>query len=154
MIFCKYVDTNTKVRDRYKIGALFGDGQSKKKRSEMIQAFKDGAVKGITANPKSGGYGLDLPEAKVIMFFELPLTIRDFYQGVARAWRSGQTDTVLVVITYARGTIQEKLVKDLSEAGCLVEDTFKTPRDIWTDLNNEVAVKSREDIFKELMGNA
>lgn len=152
LVFCKYVDTNTKVRDRYKIGALFGDGQSKTKRDEMIQAFKAGQVKGITANPKSGGFGLDLPEAKVVIFFELPLTIRDFYQCVARAWRSGQTESVLVVVAYARGTIQETLIKNLSVAGCLMEETFKTPRDIWDDLGTKVTLKSKDDVFKELMG--
>lgn len=151
LIFSKYIDTNRKIMQRYKIGAIFGDIKSKE-RDEYIAKFKSGELNGLTIHPKSGGYGLDLPQAKFVNFMELPVTPRDYFQCVARAYRPGQTDRVVVTIPYAVGTIQESLYRKIQDVCDDMSQITRLPRSLSEDFNQEI--KTKEQLFRELRGEA
>jgi len=149
LIFSNYVDTNKKIMTRYNIGAIYG-GTTSKQRDEYLTKFKSGELNGLTIHPKSGGYGLDLPQAKYVNFMELPVTPRDYLQSIARANRQGQTDRVVVTIPYAVGTIQESLYRKIQDTCDDMSLITRMPRSLSEDFNREV--KTKEQLFKELRG--
>lgn len=154
LIFNNYRMTNSKVMDRYDIGAAYG-GVTAKQRDKFIKDFKSGDMRGLAVHPKSAGVGLDLPNCRYVLFSELPITPRDFFQAVGRAYRQGQKGTVVVVVLVARRTIQESLFRNIQAKGDLMAEVINTSRSLSEDLNENVVVtskKTRSQIFKELRG--
>ena len=136
---------------RYNIGAIYGEATSKQ-RHDYLAKFKSGELNGLTIQPRSGGYGLDLPEAKYINFMELPVTPRDYLQSIARAHRQGQTDRVVVTIPYAVGTIQESLYRKIQDVCDDMNQITRMSRSLSEDFNQEI--KTKEQLFRELRGEA
>lgn len=154
IIFANYRMTNSKLMKRYKIGGVYGD-VSNKHQQEYIRALKAGELNAITANPKSGGVGLDLPMIQQLFFPELPLTPRDLLQCIGRCHRQGQLETVFVTITVARKTIQESLFNKIMEKDDLMRRVVRAAGSLADDLLADViedAPKTREQVFKELRG--
>ena len=154
LIFANYKMTNTKIMERYKIGGVYGDITAKKQQ-EYIKMFKEGALKGLTANPKSGGVGLDLPMCQHVFFPELPITPRDMMQCVGRCHRQGQKETVFVTLTVAKKTIQETLFKRLMEKDDVMRSVVRAAGALSDDLLANIVKdkpKTREQVFKELRG--
>ena len=117
--------------------------------------FKEGALKGLTANPKSGGVGLDLPMCQHVFFPELPITPRDMMQCVGRCHRQGQKETVFVTLTVAKKTIQETLFKRLMEKDDVMRSVVRAAGALSDDLLANIVKdkpKTREQVFKELRG--
>jgi SNF2 family DNA or RNA helicase len=149
LVFARYVDSNKKIMSRYNIGAIFGEVTSNQ-RQEYIRQFKVGELDGLTIHPKSGGFGLDLPEAKYIYFMELPMTPRDYFQSIARAYRQGQKDRVVVTIPYAAGTVQETLFRNIQKSCDDMSDITKLSRSLSSDFKQDV--KTKAQVFAELEG--
>lgn len=154
LVFCKYKDTNRKIMNRYDIGGFYGETTSKE-QDEFLSRFKHGDLRGMTLHPKSGGFGLDLPEAKYLNFLEFPVTPRDFRQCCGRAWRQGQADKVTVVVPFARKTIQETLVHRAFDTDDLMSEVVEMRRSLKNDLLDNIefiAPRSKKEVMKELMG--
>jgi SNF2 family DNA or RNA helicase len=109
IIFNKHVAVNDLVMDRYDAGGCYGK-VGRKDQDAYIKAFKAGELDTITANPKSGGVGLNLQICNQVIFSELPLTSRDLRQSEARVWRRGQENPVVITLMVARKTIQATLL--------------------------------------------
>ena len=85
---------------------------SEKKRQENIDAFKnDSDVKYLLANSKAGGAGLNLQNAHIVIFAELPWAWADFRQNYGRCWRKKQTQRVMVYKPMVANTVDEKIDK-------------------------------------------
>jgi SWI/SNF-related matrix-associated actin-dependent regulator of chromatin subfamily A-like protein 1 len=81
-------------------------------RTANIEAFKnDPNVRYLLVNVKAGGTGLNLQNARMVVFAELPWSWADFRQAYARAWRRGQGRRVLVYKPMVKGTVDEKINK-------------------------------------------
>ena len=154
LIFANYIDSNTAIMKRYNIGGLFGKVSKKKKEQYKID-FIEGRLRGLAIHPKSGGYGLDLPQAGFINHLEVPITPRDFRQTNARAHRSGQKRTVYVTLTYAKNTIQESMIKRLFEVDSVSGEVLSDPKSLEGDLMsnpNATVPLTKEEIIKEMHG--
>lgn len=85
---------------------------SETQRTENINSWKlNPNVKYLLVNIKAGGAGLNLQEARFVVFAELPWSWADFRQCYARAWRKGQNRRVLVYKPMVEGTVDEKINK-------------------------------------------
>jgi SNF2 family DNA or RNA helicase len=133
IIFANYRNTNAIIMDRYDAGGCYGDIASAK-QGEYVKAFKEGSLKTLTANPKSGGVGLNLQIANQIAMPELPITPRDFQQAVARSWRMGQKHRVIVTILVANKTIQATLLKRVLESSDISTKVLHTKKSMREDL--------------------
>lgn len=156
LLFGNYRMTNTKLMERYKIGASYGDISSTKKR-KYIKDFVEGDLKGLVAHARSGGYGLNLQNCSHIFYPELPITPRDFLQTVGRCYRQGQQNTVVVTVLVARNTIQEALFEKIMEKDDLMKQCIDTPRSLTEDLLSDVVkadTKSVKELMKELRGES
>lgn len=78
-------------------------------RVEMIDDFRDGRVKFLTSKPKIMGFGVNLPEAKDMLYSGYDFSFEAFYQAVRRAHRYGRDGRLAVHIPV---TDQERPVWD------------------------------------------
>ena len=154
--FSNYKLTNAFLMNRYKenAGACYGD-IPRKQQEEYIEKFKAGSLKGLICNPRSAGFGLNLQNCQTVLFPELPLTARDFFQCVGRAARQGQELPVTVVVMVAKGTIQESLFRKLKLNDALIAKIIDAPDlldDVFAQGQKIEGKKNVQDVFKELRG--
>lgn len=113
IIFCKYsyeIDMIYKEFHKdYKI--LIYDG-----RTEDKSVWKDLPKYDImVAQIKSGGTGLNLQAASVVIFYSLSFSYIDTSQAKDRVYRNGQKEKVSVYYIQARDTIDENIYKKVQE---------------------------------------
>lgn len=90
---------------------------SKLDSSESIRRWSAGELPVVLIHPASAGHGLNLQNGgSTIVWFGLTWSLELYQQTNARIWRQGQTaDTVVVQHIVAEGTIDERIMKALSE---------------------------------------
>lgn len=85
--------------------------------SESIRKWNAGELPVALIHPASAGHGLNLQSGgSTIVWFGLTWSLELYQQTNARLWRQGQTSkTVVVQHIVAEGTIDERIMKALSE---------------------------------------
>lgn len=101
--------------DRKNIDYALHTGQvPQKRRREEIRRFKEDPRCRVFLASESGGVGLNLQVASVVVNLDLPWNPAKLEQRIARAWRKNQKRDVLVVNMVAAGTIEERMLQTLS----------------------------------------
>ncbi len=85
-----------------------------KRRREEIRRFKEDPACRLFLASESGGVGLNLQCASVVVNLDMPWNPARLEQRIARAWRKHQKRDVLVVNMVAGGTIEERMLQTLS----------------------------------------
>lgn len=87
------------------------------KTSESIEKWNRGEISVALIHPASAGHGLNLQTGgNTIIWFGLTWSLELYLQTNARLWRQGQTrDTVVIQHIITKGTIDERVLKALSE---------------------------------------
>lgn len=90
---------------------------SKLDSSESIRRWNAGELPVALIHPASAGHGLNLQAGgSTIVWFGLTWSLELYQQTNARLWRQGQSaDTVVVQHIVTEGTIDERILKALSE---------------------------------------
>ena len=90
---------------------------SKLDTSESIRRWNAGELPVALIHPASAGHGLNLQSGgSTIVWFGLTWSLELYQQTNARLWRQGQeSDTVVVRHIITKGTIDERILKALSE---------------------------------------
>jgi SNF2 family DNA or RNA helicase len=66
-------------------------------------------------NPASAGHGLTLNEAKTAVFYSNSYNLEYRLQALRRNYRIGQTEPTLVIDFITPGTVEEKILKALTD---------------------------------------
>ena len=75
-----------------------------------------GEIPAALIHPASAGHGLNLQEGgSTFVWFGLTWSLELYQQANARLWRQGQKDTVVIQHIVAKNTIDERIMKALSE---------------------------------------
>jgi superfamily II DNA or RNA helicase len=90
-----------------------GSVPQKRRRAE-IQMFKSDPTCRVFLSTDSGGVGLNLQAASVVINCDLPWNPAKLEQRIARAWRKNQTRTVTVVNLVAEKTIEHRMLETLA----------------------------------------
>lgn len=118
VIFSEWVGMLELVRDhleRHKTGYAWHTGSvPQKKRRAEINAFKQDPECRIFLCTESGGVGLNLQNASLVINLDLPWNPAKLEQRIARAWRKGQTRPVHVINLIAEGTIEHGMLETLA----------------------------------------
>jgi SNF2 family DNA or RNA helicase len=90
---------------------------SKMDTAESIRRWNSGELPVALIHPASAGHGLNLQSGGChLVWFGLTWSLELYQQTVARLWRQGQTaETVVVQHIVTKGTIDERILKALSE---------------------------------------
>ena len=89
-----------------------GSVRQDRRRAELKRFRADPNCR-VLLSSESGGVGLNLQSASVVMNLDLPWNPAKLEQRIARAWRKRQTRDVLVVNLVAEGTIEHKMLSTL-----------------------------------------
>lgn len=73
-------------------------------KEERLTAFADGKVRVLITKPKIGAFGLNFQHCAHVTFFPSH-SFEQYYQGVRRCWRFGQTRPVVVDIVTTEGEL-------------------------------------------------
>lgn len=79
-----------------------------------VREFLDGKTRVLVANPSVGGVGLDLSNAKVIIYYDLPLSATILRQSMARTTKIGDHDP-RIIFSVCCSPIEEAVSKLLAE---------------------------------------
>ena len=108
--------------NKEKISNYTIDGSvSSKKRIELVDKFNNDDTKVFLIMLKSGGTGLNLTSADVVIHLDLWWNPQAENQATDRSHRIGQKNTVEVIKLITKGTIEEKIL-DLQEKKKLLSD--------------------------------
>ena len=89
---------------------------SKLDTEDSIRKWNKGEIPVALIHPASAGHGLNLQEGgSTFVWFGLTWSLELYQQANARLWRQGQKDTVVIQHIVAKNTIDERIMKALSE---------------------------------------
>jgi len=96
------------------VATYFGDTEAED-RQEIVTKFQDPTsdLRFFVGNPRTGGYGLTLTAANVVVYYSNSFDLEVRLQSEDRAHRIGQTSKVTYVDLIAVGTVDERIVKAL-----------------------------------------
>jgi SNF2 family DNA or RNA helicase len=102
---------------------FFGDT---KDRDAVIQKFEtDSSCRVFVGNPQTGGLGINLVSASIVVYFSQGFSLESRIQSESRTHRLGQTKKVTYVDLVANKTIDEYIIQALrnkkSVADCVIE---------------------------------
>lgn len=98
------------------VGTYYGDTEEDE-RQRVVAEFQDpeSKLRFFVGNPSTGGYGLTLTAANVVVYYSNSFDLEKRLQSEDRAHRIGQTKNVTYIDLIAVKTIDEKIVKALRD---------------------------------------
>jgi len=133
IIFSEWEGMLKKVRawaDRNSIGYAWHTGSvpQQKRRGEIL-AFRNDPDCRLFLSTDSGGVGLNLQNASVVVNCDLPWNPAKLEQRIARAWRKHQTRPVTVVNLIAENTLEHAMLETLANKMHLAEGVLDGTED-------------------------
>ena len=94
---------------------MFYGGTPAEERQDIVEKFQDPAnpLRFFVGQPRTGGYGLTLTEAKTVIYYSNGYDLEVRLQSEDRAHRIGQTNKVTYIDIVTKGTIDEKILQAL-----------------------------------------
>jgi SNF2 family DNA or RNA helicase len=98
------------------VGTYYGETDSDE-RQRVVAEFQDpdSKLRFFIGNPSTGGYGLTLTEANVVIYYSNSFDLEKRLQSEDRAHRIGQTRNVTYIDLIAVNTVDEKIVQALRD---------------------------------------
>jgi SNF2 family DNA or RNA helicase len=112
------------------VATYYGDTEAKE-RQEIVEKFEDpnSELRFFVGNPSTGGYGLTLVQASLVVYYSNSFDLEKRLQSEDRAHRIGQKKNVTYVDLIAPRTVDEHIVKALRNkiniAGEVLGEKFK-----------------------------
>jgi superfamily II DNA or RNA helicase len=101
------------IKERSWDHVLFHGGVASSKRKDLVDRFREDPKCRIFLSTDSGGVGLNLQHASVVLNMDLPWNPAVLEQRIGRVHRLGQSQPVRVVNFVAKGTIEEGMLSVL-----------------------------------------
>lgn len=118
-----------------------GKTSSAGKRAAELRFKKNPECRFFIANISSGGVGLNLTNARFVIFLELPWVPNDVSQGIDRIHRIGQDRKCFSYFVLGENTIEEDICRLL----------LKKQHSVTSVIDGEHAVEESTAIYKELL---
>jgi hypothetical protein len=136
IIFSEWIGMLERVRawaDRSRVGYAWHTGSvAQKERRAEILAFRQNPDCRLFLSTDSGGVGLNLQIASVVINCDLPWNPARLEQRIARAWRRNQLRPVTVVNLVAEHTIEHGMLASLSQKMELAQGVLDGTGDLTT----------------------
>ena len=125
IVFSEWVRMLTLVRDlcrQLRMGHAWHTGKvPQKKRRTEINAFKNDPDCLVFLSTDSGGTGLNLQNASIVVNCDLPWNPAKLEQRIARAWRKNQPNAVTVYNLVSFATIEHAMLDTLANKQALAD---------------------------------
>ncbi len=134
IIFSEWVRMLELVRElckRHGLGFAWHTGSvPQQQRRAEIRAFKDDPNCRVFLSTDSGGVGLNLQNASVVINCDLPWNPAKLEQRIARAWRKHQKNAVTVLNLIATNTIEHRMLATLAAKRTLADGVLDLQGDL------------------------
>jgi SNF2 family DNA or RNA helicase len=134
IIFSEWIGMLQRVRewaDKHRIGYAWHTGSvpQRQRRAEIL-AFRQDPDCRLFLSTDSGGVGLNLQNASVVINCDLPWNPAKLEQRIARAWRKNQIRPVTVVNLVAENTIEHGMLASLAQKADLARGVLDGAGDL------------------------
>ena len=150
IVFSFFLDTIKRISDflGYRCMQPITGSVAPPRRQEIIDVFEQAPAGSVLcAQIQTGGTGLNIQCASVVIICEPQLKPSIENQAISRSYRMGQTRKVLVYRLLSEGTIDEKII-DLLEQKQIIFDTFADKAESAKAIK-EIDDKTLESIVRE-----
>jgi len=113
-------------------------------KEERFMAFVDGSVRALVTKPKIGALGLNFQHCAHMVDFPSH-SYEQYYQGVRRCWRFGQTHEVTVDTVMTEG--ERKIIENRQRKALQAEAMFAN---LISEMNNAMAVSTAKSFDKAM----
>lgn len=122
IVWCRYLEEIAMVcealRVKYGHGAvveIHGGVSEDDRHHNVRELFQTKKARFLVGNAATGGVGLNMTAAELVVYFSNSFSFTDREQSEDRAHRMGQTRSVTYIDLIAEGTVDETVVKALRE---------------------------------------
>jgi hypothetical protein len=119
--------------------------QDDDEKEELFEAFRLGQLRALVTKPKIGAFGLNWQHCAHMSFFPSH-SYEQYYQGVRRCWRFGQTRTVRVEVVTTSG--EADVLGNLQRKADAADAMF---REMVQHMHEAVTVERREMVSAPAM---
>lgn len=120
---------------------------SSKQRNELVNAFNKDNTNVFLITLKSGGTGLNLTSADVVIHLDLWWNPQAENQATDRAHRIGQKNVVEVIKLICKGTIEEKII-ELQDKKKILNDTLIENENVSDSMISKLSENDIKDLLK------
>ena len=113
-------------------------------KEEKLMAFADGKARVLITKPKIGAWGLNFQHCNHVTFFPSH-SFEQYYQGVRRCWRFGQSRPVHVDIVTTEG--EKGVLANLQRKAAQSEKMFNA---LVAEMNNAMAIERQRAIGNQM----
>ena len=117
---------------------------SNERKEAILDDFTNGNIRILITKPKIGAFGLNWQHCSHMTFFPSH-SYEQYYQGVRRCWRFGQTKKVVVDIITTEGEF--KVLKNLQRKSKQADDMFDK---LTLFMNNSKEIKTGVKFNKKM----
>ena len=131
----KVVSVLTEKYGKDQVVAMHG-GVPKEERAGLVKRFQAGEARFFVGNTQTGGIGLNLFKAQIMIYMSNSYKLIDRLQSEDRAWRAGQTNRLTIIDIVTENSIDGNVLKCLeskTDVAEYVREQIKsnTPGQIW-----------------------
>ena len=115
------------LKSRYgeeSVVSIFGEVDVKDRKKAVESFQNDSNVRFFVGNPTTGGFGLTLTACNTVVYFSNNYNLEVRKQSEDRAHRLGQKGTVVYIDIVARNTLDEAIMKSLTNKGQIAAKTL------------------------------
>jgi hypothetical protein len=102
LVWCHLNAEGDRLAEMIRDAEQVSGSDSDEAKEERLTAFADGKLRALITKPKIGAWGLNLQRCAHVTFFPSH-SYEQYYQGVRRCWRFGQTKPVRVDVVSTEG---------------------------------------------------
>ena len=115
------------LKSRYgeeSVVSIFGEVDVKDRKKAVESFQNDSNVRFFVGNPTTGGFGLTLTACNTVIYFSNNYNLEVRKQSEDRAHRIGQKGSVVYIDIVARNTLDEAIMKSLTNKGQIAAKTL------------------------------
>lgn len=123
LIWCHLNEEGDRLAESIKDAEQVSGKDSDDAKEEKFLAFAKGQIKNLVTKPKIGAWGMNFQNCAHVTFFPSH-SFEQYYQGVRRCWRFGQTRPVTVDIVTTEG--ERDVLKNQQRKAAAADKMFST----------------------------
>ncbi len=121
LVWCHMNDEGDMLDDLIPDAIQVSGKDSDESKEEKFMAFSSGEARVLVTKPKIGAWGLNFQHCNHVTFFPSH-SFEQYYQGVRRCWRFGQTNPVHVDVVTTEG--EQSVLKNLQRKAKAADKMF------------------------------
>lgn len=121
LVWCHMNDEGDMLESMIPDAVQVSGSDSDEAKEDRMLAFADGKARVLVTKPKIGAWGLNFQHCRHVTFFPSH-SFEQYYQGVRRCWRFGQTQEVIVDLVTTEG--ERGVLKNLQRKAGQADSMF------------------------------